>query len=182
MGDMRFREAYDKVRNAPNRMAALRRLSDEEVVAALAWASREADPVFANVLATEAMNRMGRGRQVIQHMSEGVITLDRDGHVLTVNPAAERVLDSLQEEIVGKPLGDVLAFPEMGISWVLAPLQGGIESVRPGVGIQTSRGRRLVADVAVIPIIIDGEVTGEIVELRVLSWSSVREEGASRGA
>lgn len=57
MGDRRFDHAYEKVLAARDRTAAIRGLSDTEVVYALAAASRKLDSYLANVLAVEVLNR-----------------------------------------------------------------------------------------------------------------------------
>lgn len=92
MGDARFRHAYDQVVHAEDRTDAIRRLTDEAVVEALAAASQTLDPLLANVLATEALNRMRRLRASLANLGEGVIALDVEGRIRWANAAAERLL------------------------------------------------------------------------------------------
>lgn len=108
MGDVRFQKSYSRVREATNRVAALRTMSDEEVIEALAGASMEKDPLFANFLGTEAVNRLRRARRVLDQLIEGVIATDRAGTIVLLNPSAERMLGWLQDEAAGRPVGEIL--------------------------------------------------------------------------
>lgn len=92
MGDIRFDAPYEHVKTAKHRLEAIGHLGDEDLIAALAGASRGNDPLLANVLATAAQNRVGRLHTIIEHLGEGVVLLDLAGHGLLVNPAALRLL------------------------------------------------------------------------------------------
>jgi peptidoglycan/LPS O-acetylase OafA/YrhL len=61
MGDRRFDPAYERLKGAPDRVAELARMPFEDIVAALAGASKAQDPLLANILATEVLNRHRRG-------------------------------------------------------------------------------------------------------------------------
>jgi len=102
VGDRRFARPYDAVKNAADRVAALQALSDTEVVEALAHASREADPLLANVLATEAMNRMERARAIYENIGDGLLSIDAQGHFVSINPAGEKMLGWAHNELLGK--------------------------------------------------------------------------------
>ena len=60
MGDARFDPPLARLRAASDRASALAALKDEEVLQALAASSKLEDAYFANVLATEALNRHRR--------------------------------------------------------------------------------------------------------------------------
>lgn len=62
MGDRRFDAAYKAVADSSDRSAAIRQLDDEEIIHALAAASRKMDAYLANVLAVEVLNRRRRNR------------------------------------------------------------------------------------------------------------------------
>lgn len=62
MGDRRFDAAYRTLTETPDRPTLLRAMRDEEVVHALAAASRKMDAYLANVLAVELLNRQRRQR------------------------------------------------------------------------------------------------------------------------
>lgn len=108
MGDIRFRASYERIRDAENRIVALRSLSDEDVVEALAGASEGGDTLVANFLATEANNRVRRARRTLDHIWEGVVATDRSGLVTLLNPAAERILGWLSEDAQGRDITDIL--------------------------------------------------------------------------
>jgi hypothetical protein len=57
MGDRRFDDPLKEIASAPDRAAAIASLSFEELLQALAAASRKGEPLLANVLATAALNR-----------------------------------------------------------------------------------------------------------------------------
>lgn len=102
MGDRRFARPYHAVKNAADRVAALRGLSDTEVVEALAHASREADPLLANVLATETTNRMERARAIYENIADGLLSIDDQGRFVSINPAGEKMLGWAHNELLGK--------------------------------------------------------------------------------
>jgi PAS domain S-box-containing protein len=102
MGDRRFETHYETVRTATVPQDALRDMADGAVVEALAAASRANDPYLANVLATEATNRMRRSRVEVVNLGEGLCSLDMAGRILTANPAAERLLGWSQAELCGQ--------------------------------------------------------------------------------
>lgn len=108
MGDVRFLHAYEQVRDATDRARQLRALSDEQVIGALAAASREMDPFMANVLATEAMNRARRASVIAVSIAEGVLVLDAGGRISYANPMTERLLQRRRDELVGRALNEAL--------------------------------------------------------------------------
>lgn len=79
MGDVRFTPHDERVANAADAAEALRRMADEEVVMALAAASRRGDPLLANVLATEAQNRMRRTRAALEDLGGWCAWIGRSG-------------------------------------------------------------------------------------------------------
>ena len=159
MGDSRYRRAYDRVARSTDPAAAIRGLDDEDVIAALATASRATDPLLANVLATEAHNRVRRLRASLASLGEGVITLDREGLVLWANPAAERLLGWSREELMRQDL-DVLvrharedgsAVPRAS-SPILEPGRTGTTATGDGDTFQRRDGTRVCVQFTSTPI------------------------------
>lgn len=74
MGDRRYDAAYRAVAEAPDRSAAIRDLRHEEVVQALAAASKRMDAYLANVLAVEVLNRYRRQRAALGGAVAGLST------------------------------------------------------------------------------------------------------------
>ncbi|MFA5860601.1 MAG: PAS domain-containing protein [Candidatus Thermoplasmatota archaeon] len=101
MGDRRFRRIYESVRTAPNRLAVIRSLTDDQVVAALAGASVNFDPFIANVLATEAQNRILLARRVLDLLPDAVLLASADGAIKFANSQAGTMFGYEQEELVG---------------------------------------------------------------------------------
>lgn len=114
MGDTRFRYAYERVRRARDPSRALRDMEDEEVVEALAAASEAADRLLANVLATEALNRIRLLRASLANLGEGVVTLDVRGRVRWANPAAERLLGWTREELLHRDFDETVKHAAYG--------------------------------------------------------------------
>lgn len=108
MGDRRYDRAYAKVRGAGDPERVLREMPDDEVVEALAAASRAADPLLANILATSALNRMRRLRAALVHLGEGVVALGPRGEVQWSNPAADAILGWDRAAAIGRPFEDTV--------------------------------------------------------------------------
>lgn len=108
MGDKRFAGSYGRVDEASDKPAVILTMSDDEIIKALAHASREHDPYMANVLATEAMNRMRRSRSMTEHAAEGIIATDASDRITSANPAAERLLGWEPGSLVGRDRHDAI--------------------------------------------------------------------------
>lgn len=108
MGDRRFAPSYEAVRDAEDRATALHSLPDAEVIAALAHASREKDSLLANVLATEAANRIERARAIFENIEDGLLSIDVDGRFVSINPAGERMLGWAHNDLLGKDKHDTV--------------------------------------------------------------------------
>lgn len=115
MGDARYDPVYLRVAHAYDRAAILREMTDVEVVRALAAASRARDPLLANVLATEAENRMRRAGIAAARAPECILTLDADGRLTYANDAALRLLGCRRDELVGSVIWQAIAaYDEQG--------------------------------------------------------------------
>jgi PAS domain S-box-containing protein len=102
MGDRRFEPHYSRVSEADDPKREIQDMTDTAVVEALAAASKANDPYLANVLATEATNRMQQARSQVNNTAEGLCSLDADGRILSANPAAEELLGRSQGELRGQ--------------------------------------------------------------------------------
>lgn len=126
MGDVRFEQYLARVREAHDPVRAIQKFDDDEVIAALAAASVERDAYFANVLATEALNRTRRSQAIHESLGQGVLALDGDGCVAWANPAAERLLGVPASDLKGVDLHEVGHIdPPDGTCPVLDCLEGG---------------------------------------------------------
>lgn len=68
-------------------------------------------------LQEQAMAEKQRTEAIIAHMADGLITLDRRGHLESMNPAAQRMLGVKPDEVLGQPIGAIqpLAALEAGL-------------------------------------------------------------------
>ena len=58
-------------------------------------------------------DREERMRAVVENALDGIISIDRDGHVTEYNPAAEAILGYSRREAIGTPVADLLVPPAM---------------------------------------------------------------------
>ncbi|HWG89510.1 MAG TPA: PAS domain S-box protein [Candidatus Thermoplasmatota archaeon] len=171
MGDLRYTHPYRRLVEAEKPLDVLRALPDDDVIAALAAASRENDPYLANVLATEAQNRTRRATVIARTLGEGVVAIDRAGRVTFINDAAARMLATAPEAALGRDVievlgprnkeGDLLTAEEAPI---LAALQQGATVHREDVCYSRGSDRDLFpVSLTATPIFHDGEVEGAVV-------------------
>jgi len=73
VGDTRFDAGLEAIERAPDRAAAVRGMPYVDVVKALAAASRSRDPLLANVLATELLNRYRRSGPILAAAAVGAV-------------------------------------------------------------------------------------------------------------
>lgn len=171
MGDTRFEEPYRRVAEATDRLAVLDLMTSEEVVMALAGASRAQDPLLANVLATEAMNRARRSNVVLDNIAEGIVAVDAQRRVTFANPAALDLLGYARDDLIGQDFhelvhgragGDHVPLDECVIAETLAT--GRTASWRDhGDGIRRKDGTFFPAKLTSAPIERDGERVGAVI-------------------
>jgi PAS domain S-box-containing protein len=167
MGDVRYVPYYEAVRDAPDPGEAIRVLDDDGVIAALAAASRAKDPYLANVLATEAQNRMRRARTISATLGEGVFALDMHGRVAFVNAAAERTLGWSREELLGHDLHSRIHFDLAPDECpILGVVRTGRARARSDDRFVAQDGTRFPVDYTATPILRDGEPQGVVVVFR----------------
>lgn len=172
MGDVRYDEHYRRVVEAADRAAALRHLADDEVIQALAAASRNRDALLANVLATEAMNRMRRSRLITEHLAEGAFSVDGKCRFTFVNPALGKRLAVEWQEAIGRTCTDVMRLLEddgreipPDASPVKRAMQSG-ETVEWVGRVRGAEGDPFPAVLTVSPVHREGEVEGAVATLR----------------
>lgn len=174
MGDRRFDRLYRAVADARDREAALRQLDDEDVIAALAAASREHDALLANVLATSAMNRVRRLRAALIHLGEGVVALGARGEVQWSNPAADRILGWDPASAIGIPFEDIVRHYDASGAPVpadrcrlLATVLSGVISHADGDHFESRGGSKVCVEYTCAPIFSpEGEPAGAVIAFR----------------
>ena len=183
MGDRRFARSYEAVRDSKDRAATLQSLSNTEIVEALAHASREKDPLLANVLATEAANRMERARAVFENIADGLCSVDARGRIVSVNPAAERMLRWPHNELVGKDKHDTIhAKDEKGRPVGRDECQM-LHVLHTGEMAQSDRdmltrkdGTSFPVSFTAAPVRVDGEITGMVIAFRDITQQKQHED------
>ena len=178
MGDVRFDEVHERVKHAKDRRGTIGTLSDEDVIAALGGAVHDHDPLLANVLATEAQNRSHRANAIASAVGEGVIAMDRDWLIASVNPAAERLLGWAPGQMRGQDL-HALVHPFCNV-----PQDCHLGSLPPAeffyqnddALVMREDGRTIRVAYTVTPMVRTDEVEGGVVVLRDSSERKRQEE------
>jgi PAS domain S-box-containing protein len=131
------------------------------------------------------MHRMEKARadetealatDIIRSMTTGLVSLDEKGHVILVNPAAERIFGVAAESLEGSSFQE--AFPGSGAltEWTNRALSGGSQSLRRRVEYRRRSGDTIHLGASVLPLqAAEGKVRGalclfadltEVIELR----------------
>lgn len=177
MGDARYQRHLSRLTGAGDPSGEVQRLDDDAVIQALAAASREQlDPYLANVLATEAMNRMRRSATITSAAAEGLVSLSGEGRVLHANPAAVALLQRASAELAGAHYRDVLC-PVDEEGEPLRPdrcpitrvLRTGERLVRQEVRLLRKGGKVLPALASIAPIQREGTCDGVVVTFTDIS-------------
>lgn len=172
MGDVRFDKPYEQLKEAMRPAEMLRAMSSEDVIAALAAASRHRDPFIANVLATEAQNRVGREATAMSKLAHGVYVVDATAKVVYVNEAAAVILGRRPADIVGQLARETIQLtdptlsdnPGHGPEEVALATRGRVESDH---GVLAARnGSPLFVAYSAVPLNRDGVITGAVVGFR----------------
>lgn len=173
MGDARFAHPYEKVRDVADRAAAIKALSDVEVVEALAHASREHDMLLANLLATEASNRIHRGLIIQEHVADGLVSVNASGHITAINRAASAMLGWPPEALRGKDKHETIhCKDERGRPLAKADCRM-LHVLETGETIEYERdvftrrdGTVFPVSYTAAPVTVDGRVEGVVVAFR----------------
>lgn len=183
MGDRRFAQPYIAVRDAADRVAAMRALTDTQVIEALAHASREKDPLLANVLATEAANRMERARAVFENIADGLVSVDKGGRIIAINAAAEKMLGWAHNDLVGKDKHDAIHGQDDKARPVPKEDCKMLHVLRTGEIARSERDFFTRKDGSVFPISftaapvrIEGDITGMVIAFRDITQQQAFED------
>lgn len=169
MGDARYGPYYRRLAESDDPAVAVRSLADAEVVAALAAASRERDPLVANILATEAINRIHRATAVVESVGEGVFAIDVHGRIIFANHAAEDLLGADRSQMVGRLAYDVIEMFTPAGERVqredrpTALALKGKTVTREDMTVRGPTGREFPGRYTASPILHSGEVVGAVV-------------------
>ncbi|QPJ62986.1 MAG: response regulator [Candidatus Nitronauta litoralis] len=81
-------------------------------------------------LLEEVLNIKNYNENVLESLTNGVITLDSDYRIITANAAAQRILDLKLEQLISRKLDDFCSGPN---HWILDKVDGVVKSRRPSI-------------------------------------------------
>jgi two-component system sensor histidine kinase PilS (NtrC family) len=107
-------------------------------------------------------------RYIVQSMASGLVTVDLDGRLTSMNRSAEQILGFRQEQVAGTPLSEVV--PEVAGQLQAGQGEGVEEQARSELLYQRGDGVRLSLGFSVSPLL-DGEgrMIGQVVIFRDLT-------------
>lgn len=172
MGDIRFERQIARLRETADRPAALRSAKTDDLIMALAAVSAQREPLLANILATELLNRARRQGAVAENIAEGVYIVDHDSIITYVNPSAERLLGVAAADLVGKR-ADAIRIRDPGgalIPWEDRPtrraVMEGLVSAPAELWIDRKDGSLMPVAMMAGPIRADGDILGAVLSFR----------------
>lgn len=132
--------------------------------------------MLANVLATEAANRMERARAIFENMADGLCSVDAHGRIIAINPAAEEMLRWKHNELVGKDKhatihhqddrGQPLPKPRCQM---LRVLETGVVARSEQDVFTRKDGTTFPISFTAAPVRVDAEITGLVIAFRDIS-------------
>lgn len=109
---------------------------------------------------------------VIENMSDAVVILDVDNHIVGINPAAEALIDRQAADVVGTPIAEILA----GRADLIERYRDLLE-VRDEIELDTARGERRIYELRISPIQNRwGGLTGRLIVLRDVTESRLMQQ------
>lgn len=171
MGDVRFRRVLQRVRDKADRAAALRESSTEDLIMALAAAPPDREPLLANVIATELLNRARRTGAIAEHLVEGVVIADAEGTITYLNPSAARLVGRDADELVGQRMDavPVRTLEDASVPWEERPTRRALLEGRvipSKLWLDRPDGTRIPIAATTAPIRAEGVVLGAVISFR----------------
>jgi len=112
---------------------------------------------------------------ILHGIDEGVCTVDRELHILTFNPAAEKILGWREEEVIGRSCAEIFreegtfSYQEELLSEAMRKAQL-VTSVKEGHPVISKDGQRIFIASSVVPLLDpDGQVVGAMIAFRDVS-------------
>lgn len=165
MGDTRYERHLARV--VEHGLDSLGELTDEEIIQALAALGARRggrDAYLANVLASEAMNRLGRAHALVAHSTIGLLSVDLDGAGLSANPAAEAILGWRQHELRGIHMHTLVhSHPEDAPCEFQDAICSATRKLRGRSVFTRKDGSSIAVEYSVAPIMREGEKSGMVI-------------------
>lgn len=119
-----------------------------------------------------------RNESVLASLADAVVSLDANGHVTSLNPAAEGLLGLATSEATGRHLSEFLHLrteegPDFNLGdYVNTGLKGNAIPLPEDVYVETGAGRRLYLTGIILPILGEtGKVTGIVATMRDITYT-----------
>ena len=127
---------------------------------------------FKNALACMEKDCPAPCRMILDHVAEGILTVDREGSVAWFNRAAEQITGFSKDEVLGKPCRTVLQTGLCGTE--ACPLEQTVRHHRNAANLEviiTNKwGRQIPVSVSVAPVRDEhGDILGAVESFRDLS-------------
>ena len=101
----------------------------------------------------DVQNMKNYNESMLESMSNGVITINEDGKIVTCNAAGLQILRIAPEEILKRTAGDFFIGPN---AWIIEKIRHVEESGRPDVVMDaevSSEGNRISANLTILPLV-----------------------------
>jgi len=122
--------------------------------------------------------REARQRLLLESMADGVVVVDRHGAVVLANPAAERLLDCVEEEALGRQIEDLLG---TGAAVVRDSLRRDLSYCQEEIAVGERGAVKTVLLMGVSPVRGDGgRESGAVITLTDLSRTKEQAEERSK--
>jgi PAS domain S-box-containing protein len=122
--------------------------------------------------------REARQRLLLESMADGVVVVDGHGSVVLANPAAERLLDCVEEEALGRQIEDLLG---TGAAVVRDSLRRDLSYRQEEIAVGEPGEEKAVLQIGVSPVRGDGSSkSGAVITLTDLSRTKEQEEERSK--
>lgn len=166
-------------------MQALNRLrpgpfDDDDIARMGAFAAQAAIAIDNATLFKEVVASRNYNESILRSMSNGVITVDREGKITTFNAAACELIAVTPEQVRGANLRD---FIELKNPWVVPEIDAVSETGQPktllDIDVCNARDEVLSANVSIVPLMSGEERVGLLILIEDISQGK-RLEGAMR--
>ena len=137
------------------------------------------------VLEAELREERDRGRAILNSMGEGLVVVDQRSRVITMNPAAERLLGETFMTLQGRNWGEIvrvleadreLSLPECPVTKALTKGETVVVTIDDNHSYQTQAGKKFPVAAVTAPLRGDG-ITGAVIVFRdVSSGRAIKEE------
>jgi len=116
----------------------------------------------------EALEEASKSQAILEAIADGVMVVNAQGYVILFNAAAERILDARRDEIIGRPIKDLLGlYGAAGVTWMRHMEQW---SVSAGARLDLSsleqplqiENRHITVNVHVAPVTLGDEYLGAV--------------------